>query len=160
MTFTGFGFLGRCALDYGDSAPNPQQIPRLACLSATSARTLAAVSRPIVKWSIVLWVLVSLLATTSHYLAHYHFPGETRTLPAAALGYDEPDLGHEDSAGERCGLCLQLDRLPAPPVALTVPAPSLVLIATAESLPDAQAYAQVAAWQPPSRGPPGQHTFS
>jgi hypothetical protein len=109
---------------------------------------------------VLLWVLVSLLATTSHYLAHYHFPGELRALPPAALGYEQPDLGQHDSATERCGLCLQLDRLPAPPATLAVLAPSLVLVPTADRLPEAQALAEVVAWQPPPRGPPGQHTVS
>jgi hypothetical protein len=115
---------------------------------------------PLLKSGVLYLVLVSLLATTSHYLAHYHFPGEGRSLPQAALGYEQPDHDHDELATERCGLCLQLDRLPAPPSTLTVVTPSLILIAAVESLPEPQAIAPIVAWQPPPRGPPTLHAVS
>jgi hypothetical protein len=129
----------------------------MACPLATYDRTLVPVKWPLLKSGVLCVVLVSLLATTSHYLAHYHFPGEGRSLPQEALGYEQPNHAHDGLATERCGLCLQLDRLPAPPSTLAALTPSLILIATVDPLPEPQAIAQIAAWQPPPRGPPTRH---
>jgi hypothetical protein len=104
------------------------------------------------------WTLAALLATTTHYLAHFHFASGARALPAAALGYEAPidDTHGQGHSAERCGLCLQLDRLPAPPAQISVPAISLVLIARSVPLPSAQRRSVVSIWQPPLRGPPAE----
>jgi hypothetical protein len=115
------------------------------------------------QWSVLrrvvsVWTLAALLATTTHYLAHFHFASGVRVLPAAAIGYEAP-IDHTHGQGhsaERCGLCLQLDRLPAPPAQVTVPAVSLVLIARGVLLPSAQRRSVVSVWQPPLRGPPAE----
>jgi hypothetical protein len=104
--------------------------------------------------TVLVCVLVALWATPSHYLAHFHRAVERRSLPPHLLGYEAPDEHSEHAPVERCGLCLQFDRLPAAPAAAGLAGPSLVLVALHGALPEAQRESATLPWQPPSRGPP------
>ncbi len=61
------------------------------------------------------WLLVlALLGATSQYLAHFHVqPASANTAQVDAAG-GHPAAGH-------CTLCVQFDRLPAPPAAASTP---------------------------------------
>ena len=94
---------------------------------------------------------VTLLVATSQYLAHFH------VLRASATAHVEPapsDKVQGHASEEHCSLCLQFDRLPAPPSPQVAPAAYFFHVATVEAqrlerlaLPDPQLW-------PPSRGPP------
>lgn len=92
---------------------------------------------------------VALLVATSQYLAHFH------TQPAHAtvtVAHAEKAPGH--GGQEHCSLCLQFDRLPAPPVTqLTVPE-YFFLIATLEAERLERLALETPQLWPPSRGPP------
>ena len=87
---------------------------------------------------------VTLLVAASQYLSHFHVP------PAADAQADPLD----HSANGHCSLCLQFDRLPAPPAPVEAPAEYFFHVATleAERL-ERLAIDPVHLW-PPSRGPP------
>lgn len=87
---------------------------------------------------------VALLLASSQYLAHFH-------VPQVAASADQPI----DHAGEaHCTLCLQFDKLPAPPAPLYSPVAHFLHVATleAERL-ERLALDPLHLW-PPSRGPP------
>jgi hypothetical protein len=92
---------------------------------------------------------LTLLFATSQFLAHFH-------VPQAAHASSVHDAGDpsEHGAGEHCSLCLQFDRLPAPPAPVTAPEAlfTLIAIVEAERL-ERLALAPIHLW-PPSRGPP------
>jgi hypothetical protein len=87
---------------------------------------------------------LALLIASSQYLSHFHVP---------QVADVEVDL-LDHSTAEHCSLCLQFDRLPAPPAPVEAPAEYFFLIATleAERL-ERLALDPVHLW-PPSRGPP------
>ncbi len=87
---------------------------------------------------------VTLLLAASQYLSHFHVP---QVIEAQTDPLDHP-------ANEHCSLCLQFDRLPAPPASMDAPAEYFFLIANleAERL-ERLALAPAHLW-PPSRGPP------
>jgi hypothetical protein len=93
---------------------------------------------------------VALLVATSQYLAHFHIPRAHATAHADARDHAGADHG----AQEHCSLCLQFDRLPAPPAAQTVPAALFFLIATLEAERLERLALDVPQLWPPSRGPP------
>jgi hypothetical protein len=81
---------------------------------------------------------VALLLATSQYLAHFHIA----------------EKGQAHSAQEHCSLCIQFDRLPAPPSPRVEPAAYFYLVATVEAERlERLALATPQLW-PPSRGPP------
>jgi hypothetical protein len=90
---------------------------------------------------------VALLIATSQYLAHFHIqPAHS----VAAHIEKSPDHGGQ----EHCSLCLQFDRLPAPPgTDLTVTA-YFFLIATLEAERLERLALDTPHLWPPSRGPP------
>ena len=96
---------------------------------------------------------VALLVATSQYLAHFHVPRAPALAQAHADAAGSPaDQTH--GGQEHCSLCLQFDRLPAPPATHAFPAAYFFLVATVEAerleriaLPFLQLW-------PPSRGPP------
>jgi hypothetical protein len=92
---------------------------------------------------------LSLLFAASQFLAHFHVPQAAH----AASVHDAADPG-EHGAAEHCSLCLQFDRLPAPPAPVVAPEALFTLIATieAERL-EKLALDPIHLW-PPSRGPP------
>ena len=90
----------------------------------------------------------ALLIATSQYLAHFHIP---QSHAAATEAHDQ-DAGH--GAQEHCSLCLQFDRLPAPPVALELPKAYFFLIATLEAERLESLALDTPQLWPPSRGPP------
>ena len=86
---------------------------------------------------------VALLIATSQYLAHFHIP--------------QADSAHVDKSHggqELCSLCLQFDRLPAPPNAQAVPPPYFQLVATVEAERLERLALDTPQLWPPSRGPP------
>jgi hypothetical protein len=89
---------------------------------------------------------MALLIATSQYLAHFHIQ------PADTAAHVEKSPGH--GGQEHCSLCLQFDRLPAPPATDLTPTALFFLVATleAERL-ERIALATPNLW-PPSRGPP------
>jgi hypothetical protein len=90
---------------------------------------------------------VALLIATSQYLTHFHIQ------PAHTVAVDVDNaMGH--GGNEHCSLCLQFDRLPAPPAAQpTVPA-YFFLIATLEAERLERLALETPQLWPPSRGPP------
>lgn len=99
--------------------------------------------------SVCLTLVLALLFSTSQYLSHFHVPRAPALQAAAAE--QAPSDGMVE---EHCTLCLQFDRLPAPPAAPELPAAWFYVIATleAERL-ERLALDPVHLW-PPSRGPP------
>jgi hypothetical protein len=98
---------------------------------------------------------VALLAATSQYLAHFHVPRASALAhldqTADTAQYDQAQ-GH--GAEEHCSLCLQFDRLPAPPGTDLVPVAYFFHVATVEARRlERIALATPQLW-PPSRGPP------
>ena len=90
---------------------------------------------------------VALLIATSQYLAHFHIQ-PTHTV---ALDLDKsPDHGEKG----HCSLCLQFDRLPAPPAAQPAVAAYFFLIATIEAERLERLALETPQLWPPSRGPP------
>lgn len=91
---------------------------------------------------------LALLIATSQFLAHFHVPQTTaHTSPA----HDDPA---DHAAARHCSLCLQFDRLPAPPAPLVAPKVYLSLIAIVEAARlEKLALEPIHLW-PPSRGPP------
>ncbi len=108
------------------------------------------------RFAVICCVAIALVATTSHYLAHFHVPGGAKALPASVLGYVLPAefYGHETADGEHCGLCLQLDRLPASPAPLTVPAVSFSFIQALRDVRAAQLTITRQVRIPAARAPP------
>jgi hypothetical protein len=92
---------------------------------------------------------LTFLVASSQFLAHFHVPQATH----AALADDGAELaGHGE--GRHCSLCLQFDRLPAPPAPLVAPKAWFSYIATVEALRlERLALGSLHLW-PPSRGPP------
>jgi hypothetical protein len=95
------------------------------------------------------WLAVSLLAATSQYLAHFHVPR------AASVAQAHEALPSGNVAQEHCSLCLQFDRLPAPPAPTTAPAAWFHVVATLESERLERLALETPQLWPPSRGPPG-----
>lgn len=90
---------------------------------------------------------VALLIATSQYLAHFHIQ-----QAHAATAHVDKAPGH--GGQEHCSLCLQFDRLPAPPVTtLTVPE-YFFLVATLEAERLERLALDTPQLWPPSRGPP------
>jgi hypothetical protein len=93
---------------------------------------------------------IAMLVASCQYLSHFHVP---RGDAAVAAHFDaEKPAAH--AAEEHCTLCLQFDRLPAPPAPATAPAALFAFLATV----DAERLERLALdaphlW-PPSRGPP------
>jgi hypothetical protein len=86
---------------------------------------------------------VALLIATSQYLAHFHIP-QAHTAHV--------DKSH--AVQELCSLCLQFDRLPAPPTAQVMPPAFFHLIATIEAERLERLALDTPQLWPPSRGPP------
>ena len=96
---------------------------------------------------------VAMLIATSQYLAHFHVPrGDTAALAAATAADHADQAGH--GAAEHCALCLQFDRLPAPPGSLAAPPAYFFLIATLEAERLERLALDLPYLWPPSRGPP------
>jgi hypothetical protein len=95
------------------------------------------------------WLLVlALLGATSQYLAHFHVQPAT-----AANTVQVDDAGGHPAAGH-CTLCVQFDRLPAPPTAASTPVALYFPVSdvdTPEAFPTAPDAAHL--W-PPARAPP------
>jgi hypothetical protein len=91
---------------------------------------------------------LTLLIATSQYLAHFHVP--QTAAHAAPLHADAAEHGLE----EHCSLCLQFDRLPAPPAAFVAPKVLFTFIATVEAERLERLALDPNPLWPPSRGPP------
>jgi hypothetical protein len=94
----------------------------------------------------------ALLIATSQYLAHFHIPQPHATLAQDVGVHGDLDAGH--AAQEHCALCLQFDRLPAPPALLVLPNAYFYLIATLEAERLERLALETPQLWPPSRGPP------
>lgn len=87
---------------------------------------------------------VALLIASSQYLAHYHVP-QVADVSIEAL----------DHSGEiHCSLCLQFDKLPAPPSPVHSPVAQFLLVATVEAERLERLALDLPDLWPPSRGPP------
>jgi hypothetical protein len=103
--------------------------------------------------AIAVFSVFALLCATSQYLAHFHVPRADGAAGVAA----EKHLAAPGHAAERCALCLQFDRLPAPPAAERSLAGVYFFVgAITPTIFESHEAAPRALW-PPSRGPP---TFS
>jgi hypothetical protein len=89
-----------------------------------------------------------LLIATSQYLAHFHIPRAETT----AQGHVDRSVDH--FAQEHCSLCLQFDRLPAPPAPMAAPAAWFHVVATIEAERLERIALELPQLWPPSRGPP------
>ena len=90
---------------------------------------------------------VALLIATSQYLAHFHIQ------PAHTVAVDlDKATGHGEK--EHCSLCLQFDRLPAPPATQPTVSAYFFLIATIEAERLERLALETPRLWPPSRGPP------
>ena len=90
---------------------------------------------------------VALLIATSQYLAHFHIqPAHTVAL--------EMDKAPGHGGKEHCSLCLQFDRLPAPPSTDVLPAAYFFFIANLEAERLERLALDSPQLWPPSRGPP------
>jgi hypothetical protein len=107
-----------------------------------------------------LWVCsllaVTLLVATSQYLTHFHV---LRASAAAHFGQSPADTARLDAiqghgAEEHCSLCLQFDRLPAPPSPQVAPAAYFFHVATLEAERLERLALSAPPLWPPSRGPP------
>jgi hypothetical protein len=104
--------------------------------------------RPTPKIWLCSLLAVSLLVATSQYLAHFHVPRAEIT----AQGHGDMSVDHV--AQEHCSLCLQFDRLPAPPATTAAPAAWFHLVATLEAERLERIALELPQLWPPSRGPP------
>jgi hypothetical protein len=94
------------------------------------------------------WLLVlALLGATSQYLAHFHVqPASAHTAQVDAAG-GHPAAGH-------CTLCVQFDRLPAPPTPAVEPVAHFFPVSVVDTTAaDLLALDAPHLW-PPSRAPP------
>lgn len=91
---------------------------------------------------------VAMLIATSQYLAHFHVP---QAYASAQLHLDP---GQDHAAQEHCSLCLQFDRLPAPPAPPLSPLAYFFEIATVEAERLERLALDTPLLWPPSRGPP------
>jgi hypothetical protein len=94
---------------------------------------------------------VTLLVATSQYLAHFHVPRASATAHADPVPSDKAQ-GH--ASEEHCSLCLQFDRLPAPPSPQLAPVAFFFHIATLEAERLERLALEAPQLWPPSRGPP------
>jgi hypothetical protein len=94
---------------------------------------------------------VALLVATSQYLAHFHVP-RTHDLAHAETLHSDGAPAH--GALDHCTLCLQFDRLPAPPAPQALAAALFTLIATLEANRLERLALDAPQLWPPSRGPP------
>jgi hypothetical protein len=94
---------------------------------------------------------IALLVATCQYLSHFHLPRGDATVAAAHV--DALDVVAH-AAGEHCTLCLQFDRLPAPPAPATEPVALFAFLATVETERLERLALQAPHLWPPSRGPP------
>jgi hypothetical protein len=96
---------------------------------------------------------VALLLATSQYLAHFHVP----QAHAVSQLHADPAQDHaapEHAGQQHCGLCLQFDRLPAPPSPMASPLALFLHVATLETERLARLALDLPQLWPPSRGPP------
>jgi hypothetical protein len=94
----------------------------------------------------------ALLIATSQYLAHFHIPQSHAAFAQAVDAHGDPDAGH--GAQEHCSLCLQFDRLPAPPATGIAAVAYFFLVATVEAQRLERIALDAPLLWPPSRGPP------
>ena len=92
----------------------------------------------------------ALLLASSQYLAHFHVP----RADASAGALLHLDQGGDHGAQEHCSLCLQFDRLPAPPAAQVFPVAWFYEVATIEAQRLERLALDLPFLWPPSRGPP------
>jgi hypothetical protein len=93
---------------------------------------------------------LALLVATSQYLSHFHVPRGDATVAAHVDG--DPLTAH--GAEEHCTLCLQFDRLPAPPSPVAEPVSLFAFLATVEAERLERLALDAPHLWPPSRGPP------
>jgi hypothetical protein len=94
---------------------------------------------------------LALLVATSQYLSHFHVP---RGDAAVAAAHVDADQQTAHAAEEHCALCLQFDRLPAPPSPAAGPVSLFAFLATVEAERLERLALDTPYLWPPSRGPP------
>lgn len=97
------------------------------------------------------WLLsIALLVATSQYLSHFHVPrGE-----AVAAAHVNAEKAADHAAEEHCTLCLQFDKLPAPPAPAVEPPALFAFLATVDAERLERLALEAPNLWPPSRGPP------
>ena len=96
---------------------------------------------------------IALLVATSQYLSHFHVPrGDVAAEAHLDAGFEKGGSGH--TADEHCTLCLQFDRLPAPPTLVVEPTALFVFLAMVEAERLERLALDTPHLWPPSRGPP------
>ena len=91
---------------------------------------------------------LTLLGATSRYLAHFHVPR------AAAPHAAQLDISADHAAPGHCTLCLQFDRLPAPPVPAAEPVARFFAATAVEPAVPGRPTLDASRLWPPSRAPP------
>ena len=109
--------------------------------------------RPRLKRILCSLLAVALLIATSQYLAHFHVP-RADVLAQAHTAVAGPLADQAHGGQEHCSLCLQFDRLPAPPATQALPSAYFFLIATLEAERLERLALEAPQLWPPSRGPP------
>jgi hypothetical protein len=104
--------------------------------------------RPFSRILVCSMLAVALLAASSQYLAHFHIPRAETTSQV------HQDLSDGHVAQDHCSLCLQFDRLPAPPAPVSAPTALYFLVATLEAQRLERLALDFPDLWPPSRGPP------
>ncbi len=92
-------------------------------------------------------LVLALLGATSQYLAHFH------VQPASAQAAQIDDAGGHP-APEHCSLCVQFDRLPAPPAATSTPVALYFPVSHIDSAEPASWAPDAPRLWPPARAPP------
>jgi hypothetical protein len=94
------------------------------------------------------WLLVlALLGATSQYLAHFH------VQPASAATAQVDDASGHPASGH-CTLCVQFDRLPAPPAAASAPEALYFLASDVDTSEAVRPALDAPHLWPPARAPP------
>jgi hypothetical protein len=93
---------------------------------------------------------IALLVATCQYLSHFHVPRGDM----AVAGHVDAEKQAAHAAEEHCTLCLQFDRLPAPPTPAVEPVALFAFLAAVETERLERLALQAPYLWPPSRGPP------
>jgi hypothetical protein len=91
---------------------------------------------------------LALLGATSQYLAHFH------VQPASAHATQQVDDSTGHGAAGHCSLCLQFDRLPAPPAPAVEPVARFFAVSVVDTATDDRTALDAPHLWPPARAPP------
>lgn len=92
-------------------------------------------------------LVLALLGATSQYLAHFH------VQPASAHAAQVDDSSGHPAVGH-CSLCVQFDRLPAPPATASTPVAHFFQVYVASAAEPVRPALDAPQLWPPARAPP------